>query len=197
MAKITQSDPKAFLLLSEALGDLDGVVGKAGWFQGNNYEDGTPVAYVAAIQEFGAVINHPGGTPYKIDPDGKAMFVSKANGSGLPVTKPHTIVIPPRPFMRPTIEREKTKWFKNLADGASLVLKGKANASQILKTVANEAALAVAQTISQIKAPALASGTIAARRNSKSNKKKVGSLDKPLVDSGIMIDTIEGRVENE
>lgn len=29
------------------------LVGKVGWFEGATYEDGTPVAYVATIQEFG------------------------------------------------------------------------------------------------------------------------------------------------
>lgn len=36
-----------------ALDGLDGLVGKTGWFETARYSNGTPVAYVASIQEFG------------------------------------------------------------------------------------------------------------------------------------------------
>jgi hypothetical protein len=39
--------------------ELDGVVGKVGWFESAKYENGTPVAYVAAIQEFGNTVGTP------------------------------------------------------------------------------------------------------------------------------------------
>lgn len=44
--------------LRVALQDLEGVTGKVGWFKDAKYEDGTPVAYVAAIQEFGSPGNN-------------------------------------------------------------------------------------------------------------------------------------------
>lgn len=39
--------------LRVAIKDLHGLVGKVGWFQSSHYPDGTPVAYVASIQEHG------------------------------------------------------------------------------------------------------------------------------------------------
>lgn len=57
----------------------------------------------ARIHEFGGTINHPGGTPYKIV-DGRAVFVSKAEGADLPKTKPHPIKIPARPYIGPAME---------------------------------------------------------------------------------------------
>lgn len=39
--------------LVAALKELDGLQAKTGWFETAKYEDGTPVAYVAAVQEFG------------------------------------------------------------------------------------------------------------------------------------------------
>ena len=39
--------------LSVALKELDGLVGKTGYFDTATYPDGTPVAYVAAIHEYG------------------------------------------------------------------------------------------------------------------------------------------------
>lgn len=57
----------------------------------------------AAIQNFGGTIKHPGGTPYwsSVERPGLAEFVSKAVGAkyNLPVTKPHDIKIPARPYM--------------------------------------------------------------------------------------------------
>ena len=45
----------AYDALQVALKQLDGKVAKVGWFEGARYDDknSTPVAYVAAIQEFG------------------------------------------------------------------------------------------------------------------------------------------------
>lgn len=76
--------------------------------QGNGVE-GTwgvrDVAYAAAL-ETGATIQHPGGTAYYIDEDGKAVFISNASplSEGLPRTKAHEIVLPPHPFLRPAAD---------------------------------------------------------------------------------------------
>lgn len=48
------SSGKAFDKINVALRQLDGIETKVGWFPSAKYENGTPVAYVASIQEFGA-----------------------------------------------------------------------------------------------------------------------------------------------
>lgn len=72
----------------------------------------------ARIHEFGGTIKHPGGTPYKIV-DGRAVFVSKAEGADLPKTKPHDITIRARPYLRPGfaafIDKEVPRFYKRLA----------------------------------------------------------------------------------
>ena len=78
-------------------------------------------AELGAVHEFGATINHPGGTPYRIKKDGMAQFVSKDKGKDLPKTKPHTITIPARSFLREPIL-------------------GKDGKKEIIKTVSNEIA---------------------------------------------------------
>lgn len=40
--------------MANNLSEFDGQVAKVGWFESAQYEDGTPVAFVATIQEFGA-----------------------------------------------------------------------------------------------------------------------------------------------
>ena len=54
MAGVTRSNPKAFETLNARLKQLEGVETRVGWFETAKYSDGTSVAYVASIQEFGA-----------------------------------------------------------------------------------------------------------------------------------------------
>ena len=86
--EIKRKNPKVFETIIARVKDLDGKVGKAGWFHTSRYADGTPVAYIAAIQEFGVHINHPGGTPYRIGEDGRAVFVSRPKAPGLKPPRP-------------------------------------------------------------------------------------------------------------
>jgi hypothetical protein len=51
--QVKRTNPNALDMLSLKLKELDGIATKVGWFPGARYETGTPVAYVAAIQEFG------------------------------------------------------------------------------------------------------------------------------------------------
>lgn len=197
MATVRRSNPEAFKVLAARLGALDGVTGKTGWLGSQKYENGMPVAAVAALQENGATIAHPGGTPYRIGADGRAVFVSKAQGAGLPVTKAHQIVIPPRPFFRPTIAAKQQEWLNQLGAGAKAVLAGKASPIGVMDIVTARAAADVAKTISEIFSPPLKPATIAARRRQMANKKIIGNLTKPLVFRGILVDALTNKVEKE
>ena len=44
--------------LEKVLESVNGLNTQVGWFPGAKYQDGTPVAYVAVIQEFGSPINN-------------------------------------------------------------------------------------------------------------------------------------------
>lgn len=65
----------------------------------------------ANVQEFGANIDHPGGTSYgykfkKDVEENKISFLKKGQGHiVLGVTKPHKIIIPSRPFIRGTFDK--------------------------------------------------------------------------------------------
>lgn len=58
MATVTRTPGPGRARLAAALKALHGMAGQVGWFESSKYPDGTPVAYVAAIQEFGYA---PGG----------------------------------------------------------------------------------------------------------------------------------------
>lgn len=71
-------------------------VGPLRWAFGTNIE-------YAKIQEFGGTVQNPGGQPY-LSFGGKAVFVKKENAKPwMRRTQPHSITLPPRPFLRPTI----------------------------------------------------------------------------------------------
>lgn len=197
MVKVTRSNPQVFEQLKTRLKDLDGQVAKAGWFESARYENGLPVAVIAAQNEFGVTLNHPGGTPYRIGADGRAVFVSKAEGAGLPVTKPHQIVIPPRPFMRPTSERDKPQWLRIVADGANAIMRGATTGKAVMLGLGSFAAGGIAKSISEVFSPPLKASTIAARRRALTDNKTIGLLDKPLVASGIMLNTVTNTVESD
>lgn len=78
------------------------------------------------LHEYGGTIPHPGGTPYIVVEGGKAVFVSIAKaqeieaktGRKLPVTKPHSITMKARPFLRPGLAQ-----FEKDANGLPAILR--------------------------------------------------------------------------
>ena len=171
---------------------------QVGWFPGAKYADGTPVAYVAAIQEFGSVHTHPGGTKYIIGEGGKAVFVSNDYpGQIVGRTKPHQIVIPPRSFMRTTIAEKEKSWAKIVKSGSKAMLAGNATQLQVMEGLSLAVSGDIRKKISEISSPPLKAGTIASRKRKLSEGKKVGSLNKPLVESGFMITSLSSTVESK
>lgn len=144
-------------VMLEGLGDA--AVG-VGFFPSAKYEDGTPVAYVATIQEMGA----------------------PAQG------------IPPRSFMRSTAEAEKGEWASTARKGGAAIVKGSATAEQVLETIGLVAAGDIRQTISKITTPELKPSTIANRLRKRANKTTLGKLDKPLVDTATLLNSVTSEV---
>lgn len=82
-------------------------------------------AVYARIQEFGGTIQHPGGTPYFMR-DGKPVFVSNSGAGafhGLPKTKPHEIVLPSRPYLRPARDAKRAEIQKKLIENMNKLVK--------------------------------------------------------------------------
>ncbi|HCR5812727.1 TPA: hypothetical protein OO304_003822 [Shigella flexneri] len=96
---------------------------KVGFLEGATYPDGTSVAYIAAVQEFGgrAVIpareqtlhfrynEKTGETGHRFVKAGKGNFVQDV------VIPEHTVTIPPRPFFRKMIEHKSPEWGEKMA----------------------------------------------------------------------------------
>lgn len=141
---------------------LHGKVGKVGWVKPNKYPNGTSVAMVAAIQEFGAPSKN----------------------------------IPPRSFMRTTIVEKQISWKKLAYRVSQEVVAGKRSSFSAMDAIGSKAAGDIRQKISTIVYPPLKPATIARRLARYSNKTTIGLLDKPLVDTRRMINTLAYSVED-
>lgn len=140
---------------------IDKLSTKVGWFESARYPDGTPVAYIATIQEFG----------------------SPRNG------------IPPRSFMRSTAQEQSGYWKDLFASGVRAMLAGNETPVSLMTALGLAAEGDIRVKISEITSPPLKPGTVKGRLRKLANNKKVGNLTKPLVETGIMISTIQSVVE--
>lgn len=164
---------------------------RAGVLEGSRYPDGTPTALVAFWNEYGARINHPGGTKYITDAivKGKYVgtrFVGNDFSGAHKTTQAHEIVIPARPALRNTVAERGARWAQILG----VALKGNGGDFDKALRVAGEAAVAdIKRTI----------GTFSDPPNAKSTIAKKGH-DQPLRDTknylnSIAYDIVEGPVD--
>ena len=161
MPKVTRKPGPGDERLRVAIQDLHGVVGKVGWFQSSHYPDGTPVAYVASIQEHG----YPAGG------------------------------IPPRLGMRDTADKQRAIWADVARRGAKAVLKGTTTAREAMEQLGLKAAGDMRKHIAEVVSPPLKAATIQDRLRQRANRKVMGALDKPLVFSGELIDSLTNTTE--
>lgn len=151
------------------------------------YDNGASVLDVAIWNQFGADINHPGGTPYFIRADGMAQFVEKGSpgSTGLPKTKPHQIKIPARPFIDNAVTRIEQDNSGSGAYIAKQVIDGTMSADAALKQVALVAETAIREAITDDTYEPNAPSTIKRKRSSK-----------PLIDTGKMRQAVTSVVRD-
>lgn len=157
--------------LEIALKTLGDKVGKVGWFQGAKYEDGTQVAYVATIQEYGY-------SPKNIPPR--------------PFMRP-TIVA-----YRNTWDRIAKLEGKLILEGKSTPTKmmeeiGQNAAGNIRKKIAQIYTPSLKFSTIKARLDARKIGG----KNRPYTREEIGELYKPLMDSGHMYGTCINIVENK
>ncbi len=164
MAKVKRKPGPGGARLYNALKQIDSTVAKVGWFESSKYADGTPVAYVATIHEYG---------------------VPEKN-------------IPMRATMRPTIRTQRTQWIKLAEAGFTAVFRQTETAAGVMEKVSAKAAGDIRKAISQLHTPPLKVKTIKARLRGKQQGRVVSlTIAKPLVDSGVLLNTLTHIVENK
>lgn len=152
--------------LRHAVEGLDGAQGRVGWFPSAVYEGGQPVAGIAHVQEFGSAKRS----------------------------------IPPRPFIRPTAEEKREQWKGTVEQVSRAVAQGKLEPGRVMEALTMAAEGHIREAISKVTSPPLAASTIAARRrrladggaSEKGDKGGAGiaGITKPLVDTGILLNTL-------
>ena len=132
-------------------------------------------AQLGAVHEFGADIDHPGGTSYgyatKADAEkGRVKFLKTGSGfMELGVTQAHKIKIPARPWLKPGVNAGNLEY-------VNIIEKGAASGEPIDMTLNRVGVVAVAHVqkyMTELRTPPNAPSTI----------KKKGSSN-PLIDSG-------------
>lgn len=153
--RTTRTAGPAAPLLRQIISGFGDLRLRVGFFESAAYPDGTPVAYVAAIHEFGA----------------------PEQG------------IPPRPFMRPAAESNGAEWSRHMAEGAAAVARGAITPRQVLEAVGQLAAANVSEAIRDVDSPPLLPATVEAkaRKYADGGARGPGALTKPLVDTGLLI----------
>jgi len=105
--------------------------------------------------------------------------------------------VPARPFMRPTMIKEKNGWAKLATLLINDAIKGKRTPSSVLEVLGLKAAGQMRAFIRTVFTPPLAESTIAARVRKMKNKNIVGGLTKPLVETGTMINSLTSEVTRD
>ena len=179
---------------------------QAGWFENSTYDGKTPIAGIAAAQNYGCSINNPGGQPYYINSStGMAVFASKDSlfgqhqiSKGM-VTKPHTIVIPARPFMDNAKKRIQGQEGKEILMQEMLrVFEGRQTMMQAVTRLKEWAKNIIQEEIVKLQTPPLSRSTVRTREKrytSKAKKANPKTMSKPLVDTGLMLAEVQGKAE--
>jgi hypothetical protein len=165
---------------------------------GVHADEGEELVKIAAAHEYGATINNPGGQPYiivKARPhgsesrkkrsgymplaDGKEIIFLKKGQKGMGVTKPHTIVIPMRSFIRSTVDENAEKYQQAAAGLINRIVEGTLDKFTALQVMGEMIQADIKRKMRTIKSPPLKPETI----------RRKGS-DQPLIDHGILLGSI-------
>ena len=159
--------------LRQAIAGLDGAQGRVGWFESAKYEGGQPVAGIAAVHEFG----------------------SPARG------------ILPRLGMRATAAEKREEWKHTVEQISRAVAQGKIEPGRVMEALTMAAEGHVRETITKVTEPALKQATIDARKRRLADKGKsvtgkkggagIAGVSKPLVDTGILLNTLTSETEKK
>lgn len=173
--------------IAERVANARGI--RVGFLENSTYSDGTSLPMVAAVQEFGGVVevpDHQVDIYRKLSVDGDFLrngrFVKKSQ-SNFQTTHDvaaHTINIPARPYFRPMVAEHKDEWPGQLA---VLLKAADYDANVALAQMGELIAGQLRTSILAVSSPALAASTIAAKGNSK-----------PLIESGHMLNSIDFEI---
>lgn len=194
--------------LEQKLREIAAQAGKAntvrvGFLADATYPDGTPVALIAATNEYGGTVNVPEHdttifrkinakgdfSAGKLDEEGNrigaSQFVkaSKSNYATTHRVDAYTITIPARPFFRSMIQQHKGEWSGDLGK----IIKGANYDSTIaLGRMGKHIGDQLQESIREFDSP----------KDAKSTIKKKG-FDKTLIETSTMLQSVDFEVDDE
>jgi len=179
-------------LWNHLLKELNDFEIKGGWFEESKYDDGTPVAGIAAVQNFGAHIN-------QTVTEKQRAFLHYIGIHLKKETDKLNIIIPARPFMDNAKERIRGQEGTEVLLKAMLqVFEGKLTMKQATEQLALYIQQVIQEELKKIQEPPLAEMTIKQRASkyvSKAKKPNKTTSNKPLNSTGIMFATVQGKAE--
>lgn len=152
---------------------------------GNHDSDDITNASLGAIHEFGAEINHPGGTSYGYASKAAAnrnevRFLKSGKGyMKLGVTGPHTVNIPARPWLNPGVDSGTQEYLKII----ERALETGEPLDRALNQIGVVAVGMVQKYMTDLKSPPNAPSTIKAKGSSN-----------PLIDSGALRQSVTYKI---
>lgn len=107
--------------------------------------------------------------------------------------------IPPRPFMRPAIKKNEKGWTRIIKDYGKRILEGRSTVDILMWTLGSKVSGQIREEITLVTEPPLKRSTIEARKRKLKKGKKIASLgiEKPLVESAYLLDSVTYIVENK
>jgi hypothetical protein len=190
MAKRVKVIDKGYKAAVAALNDLHGrqvTVGLHASAGGHSEPEGPGMTNVklGAIHEFGARINHPGGTPYKVASfggssrsggivgGGQVTWLRKGSPDAIGLTRAHIIIIPQRSFIRSAFDQNVEKYQRAIQREARKVALLKQSPYRAIDRIGEIAKADIIRGINRGISPPLKPATIRRKRSSK-----------PLIDTG-------------
>lgn len=159
-------------LLEIALKNLQGKVGKVGWFEKAKYEDGTQVAQVAAIQEYGLPAKYIPARPFM-----RPTIDEKSSEWKNTAERLSRLILKGKETIGGLMEK-----LGGVADG---------DIAKKIKSIWSPA-LAESTILSRVKRHSRLS-----KLKRRLEVKDIGNINKPLVDTGHMLGTLTHTVEDE
>ena len=163
---------------------------QAGWFQESKYDNGAPIGGIAAVQNYGAVINQ------NITEKQRKFFMALGIFLKKTTTALH-IVIPATHFWEQCKTENKEKWKKLIQDAWKSVFLGNIEPEKAMEMVGQAIEGDIAKAIAAVDGPPLSQMTIETKKRAYADKKTTGSLGKRLTGTGLMIDSVSHKVEKK
>jgi hypothetical protein len=104
--------------------------------------------------------------------------------------------IPPRPVVRPAIDSYIDGYAHVVQRVAKNLIAGKLNAHEAMSQICEYTVGNIRREIVAITSPPLSPRTVAKRMAKYSNKRRLGALDKPRVDTGLTLASVSKRIED-